>query len=174
MTAMRYGIPTTSGSVVVKNNPRVSDPDGLVNLFTNTPLVSSECERDGLPLLCNYFYSVCDDSGKSPVGLSDLEEECTEVSQGSCQLIWQHANLNLMLVPDCRNLDGDVMPSLNITCHPQFDLRCGFCVPICEDFSETPHHIQITIDIFFDIAGFIVIIGGVLVIIVSIIRRKVM
>ena len=176
MTAMRYGIPTTSGSVVVKNNPRANDPDGLVNLFTSTPLVSSECEHDGLPLLCNYGYLVCDSSGNSSVVLSDLEEECIEVSQGSCRSIWQTA-VNLNIVPNCNNLDANVpltLPSSNITCHPQFKEQCGLCVPLCEEFSETPESIQETIDVFFIIAACLMIIGSILVLIVSVIRRKVM
>jgi len=174
MTAAKYDMPITNGSVMVKNNPRVNNPDALVNLFTSASIAYPECARDGLPLLCNYFYLVCDNTGHSPAVLSNLEENCTEVSQGSCQQIWQHA-LNFEIAPDCSNLDGnDIMSSSNITCHPHFDLRCGLCVPTCEDFSETPHHIQTTIDIFFDIAGFIMVIGGALVIIVSIIRREVM
>jgi len=175
MTAMEYAIPTTSDSVTVKNNPQV-DPDGLINLFSNNPIIPQECERDGLPLLCRYGYLVCGSSGDSPVVLSDLEEECLEVSQGSCQQIWQFA-IDRNIVPSCNNLDSNVsimLPSSNITCHPHFELQCGFCVPLCGEFSETPESTQETIDVFFIIAACLMILGSILVFIVSAIRRKVM
>ena len=82
ITAMEYGIPTTSGSVVVKNNPRANDPNALINQLTTSAFVPDDCAREGLPLVCNYFYLICDSSGNSPVMLSNLEDECIEVSQG--------------------------------------------------------------------------------------------
>ena len=170
MTAMMYGIPTTNDSVKVMNNPQVSNPDSLVNLFTNIDLVSDNCERDGLPLLCNYFYLVCNSSGDSPVVLSNLEEGCVNVSQGTCQSVWE-LPIASTIVPNCNELDANVPPN---TCHPQFDIRCGVCIPICEDFSETPEDTQNTIDVFFIIAACLMIVGSILVLIVSVIRRDVM
>ena len=175
ITAMLYHTPTTNDSVKVMNNPRVTDPDSLVNLFTS--FAPDNCERDGLPLLCNYFYLVCNSSGDSPVVLSDLEEKCIEVSQGTCRTIWELGR-DGNIVPDCNDLDsgGPVLtvPTSNITCHPQFGLRCGLCVPLCKEFSETPEDIQKSIDLLFVIAGSVIVLGGVFVILVSIIRRNVM
>jgi len=179
ITAMEYGIPTTSGSVVVKNNPRANDPNALINQLTTSAFVPDDCAREGLPLVCNYFYLICDSSGNSPVMLSNLEDECIEVSQGSCRSVWQLA-MSSDLLPDCSDLDSDSgeslsrIPTSNVTCHPQFGLRCGLCVPLCNEFSETPEDIQKSIDLFFVISGCVIVIGGIFVILVSIIRRSVM
>jgi len=169
--AMMYNVPTTNDSVKVKNNPRVNNPDSFVELFSSA--ASPGCRQGGLPFVCNYAFLICDSSGSSPVVLTDLEEQCTQVSQGSCQNEWQFgARLNI--VPNCGNLDA-ITPSTS-SCHPQFELRCGgqFCVPICEDFSDTPEGTQETIDIFFIVAACLMTIGSIVVLIVSFIRRKVM
>jgi len=178
VTAMEYGVPTTSDSVTVKNNPRAINPDSLVHQLRTSSFVPDDCKRDGLPLLCNYFYLICDGSGNSPVVLGDLEDDCIDISQGSCRSVWQIA-MGSDLVPDCSDFNSDgplsTIPTLsNITCHPQFGLRCGLCVPLCNKFSETHDDIQKSIDLLFVIAGCVIMVGGIFVILVSIIRRKVM
>lgn len=186
-TAATYGIPTPNGVVQVVRNPSLSDHDTLVSQFVSNSIVSDACQSEGLPFLCNYFYILCNGSDGSTVTISNLVNQCIDASQGSCQMIWQLA-MSFNLVPDCRDVDSgnsesttsmsttSSMTSLlpTITCHPEFELRCGVCVPLCKEFNEIPEDIQKSIDVLFIIASCLIVIGGVFVIFVSIVRREVM
>ena len=194
--ASNYSIDANnSNSIMVQLNPQIDfEPNTVLTVFFNSPMVTEDCRREGLPLLCQLFYLVCD-SNNEPVSTL-RKEQCTAVIEGVCQQAFDFArSLNLFTIPDCENLDSSPGTQIdnnnnntntnstnstatndnsNITCHPDFDVRCGRCVPNCNRFSETSEHTQKTIDIFFIIAAVTCVIGGIFVIIVSFLRRSVM
>ena len=175
--ASNYSIDANnSNSIMVQLNPQIDfEPNTVLTVFFNSPMVTEDCRREGLPLLCQLFYLVCD-SNNEPVSTL-RKEQCTAVIEGVCQKEFDFVrSLNLLTIPDCENLDSSSGTQIdnNITCHPDFDVRCGRCVPNCNRFSETSEHTQKTIDIFFFITSLICMIGGTFVIIVSFVRRSVM
>lgn len=190
--AMSHGI---NSSVMVQYNSQAGtiDPDTLFNIFNNNPLISEDCRTVGLPLFCQYFYPICNPADGTVISIT--EEQCTNVTEGVCKSAVQLArNLPMFNVPECGVFESESsgmkminnsnnnnavtnsseMLTNNITCHPQFDLHCGKCVPACSRFSETTEEQQTTIDIFFIIAALTCVIGGTFVIFVSILRRNVM
>lgn len=197
--ARHYGINATGNSIMVQRNIQAVGnfgPDDAISFFNTNPLVSEDCQRAGLPLLCQYFYLICNPNDSSAIGTISAEQ-CTAVTEGVCETTFNTAKLVGFSIPDCTDLDFDFlsgkqlvtnatneatnstetqarMNTNNITCHPQFDVRCGRCVPACKRFSETSKSRQRTIDIFFIIAALTCVIGGTLVIIVSVLRRDVM
>lgn len=191
-----HGINVTGGSIMVQNNMHtgISNPESILKAFLN--FATGKCRSVGFPLLCQYFYPICDPNSGSAVTIS--EEQCIDITETVCPHALQLAKTaNLLSIPDCSTFNSSEMQvddnitevtnsnstemhttttelNSNITCHPEFDVRCGRCVPNCHRFSETSKGRQKTIDIFFIIAALTCVIGGTFVILVSIIRRSVM
>ena len=194
--ASKHGINTTGDSVMVHRNMQAGsiDPDTIFGIFNDHPSIAEECRTAGLPLFCQYFYPICNPVDGSMITIT--EEQCTSVTEGVCREALQFAKaIPSFNIPDCSEFDSMVVDVTeenvtevaemnntteissnvsNITCHDQFDLRCGMCVPACNRFSETSEGRQKTIDIFFIIAALTCVIGGTFVIIVSILRRNIM
>ena len=198
--ASEHGINATGDSIMVQRNAQAGsvDPSTIFVIFNSHPLISEECQNAGLPLFCQYFYPICNPADGSIITIT--EEQCTSVTEGVCQEALQFAGaIPSFNIPDCSEFDSassmvnttednttevanptemfnstEIGNVSNITCHDQFDLRCGMCVPACDRFSETSEGRQKTLDIFFIIAALTCVIGGTFVIIVSILRRSVM
>lgn len=194
--ARKHGINATGDSIMVQQNMQAGsvDPNVIFTVFNNHPSITEECQIAGLPLFCQYFYPICNPVDGSIISIT--EEQCTLVTEGVCREALQFARaVPSFNIPDCSEFDSMVVNVTeenitevaspfemhntnsnvsNITCDDQFDLRCGMCIPACNRFSETSEERQKTIDIFFIIAALTCIIGGTLVIIVSILRRNIM
>ena len=188
--ASEHDIDATGDSIMVQRNTQAGsvDPDTIFTVFNNHPLIAEECRTAGLPLFCQYFYPICNPVDGSVITIT--EEQCTLVTEGVCREALEFARaVPSFNIPDCSEFDSMVEENVtevvdssvsenrnvsNITCHDQFDLRCGMCVPACNRFSETSEGRQKTIDIFFIIAALTCVIGGTFVIFVAILRRNIM
>ena len=197
--ARSNGINTTSGSVMVQRNLEIGDinPDSILTNFIslNHPAITEECRNVGLPFLCHFFHPICNPNDGSVITIS--EEQCNHIADIVCpQALELAKSFNLFDIPDCSTFNSDTASGMqmdniteatnsttndttaqlsnNITCHPEFDVHCGRCVPNCYRFFETSKDRQKLIDIFFIIAALICAVGGIFVIIVSILRRDVM
>lgn len=142
-------------------------------------IVSTECNKAVKPLLCHYTYPFCMNniSYQFP-----YKEECEYVRDISCVVEWQIA-LSLMpdILPNCDLLDAmdeasgqqnDLSTDEVPVCPKHFKLFCNeTCLPLCNSFSDHDDHTTSN-RIFGDVsAGILGITGGVLLIIISVIRR---
>lgn len=188
--ARDHGINVTGNSIMVQYNKDVGNVNP-VDTFDN--LASEECRRVGLPLLCQYIYPICNPHDGSVV-FTNTREQCIYVTEGACQkeFVLAQSLFPTFNIPNCNDFNSNNHSSSaqmvnttnstetnttaknNSSCHPQFERRCGQCIPICNKFSETSEERQKLLDAFFIIAALICVIGGTLVIIVSIMRRDVM
>ena len=161
----------------------ITSEQNLVTFFdvldNNPNTVTKECNEAAKPLLCQYTYPICatNDSYQFP-----SKEECVHVRDVSCTSEWQIA-LAIMpdVLPRCDLLDAmdeefQIVNNTNRdeapTCPKHFKLFCNeTCLPLCESFSDHSES-DTTSRILADIsAGILGIIGGILLITISVFRR---
>ena len=151
-----------------------------------TSIVRKQCRDAVIPFLCQYAFPPCDVSSGNISVIS--KTQCTKIRDVLCSVEWNIAtkisSSAAKLLPNCENFNNDddnndnastelIVPQ-SLQCHYQFKEFCGLCLPLCGKFSqyrvETKFQ-QRSIVIFASAVAFI---GGILVFIASVYRRKAM
>ena len=144
---------------------------------------SMQCRDAVLPFLCQYIFPPCDFSSGNVDFVS--RTQCVNIRDAICSFEWSFVinTPSATLLPNCENFDDDADDIHNdntttsiapqpLQCHYQFKEFCGLCLPRCGRFSQYRAQTKFqekAIIIFSGIAAFI---GGTLVFIASIYRRK--
>lgn len=141
-------------------------------------LISKECASAVLPFLCQYVYPPCDDDGSVHFL---TQEQCVNIRDQVCVSEWRIAmatELGLLL-PVCEVIGNDfnlsvqdVNRSESLNCHYQFQDFCGVCLPLCDTFSQYTDQVNTNENIVIITADALAVIGGVIVLVVAVIRRK--
>jgi len=147
----------------------------LLGSFSN--LISEECSAAVHPFVCQYVYPPCDGNGSA---LLITMEQCLNVQNEMCVEEWRLVmNTEFgSLLPDCQELeDENSNSSLSnqtepLQCHHNFKRFCGLCLPVCGMYSpssDESNHVERIASIICGVFG---LVGGVIVFIITIIRRK--
>ena len=132
------------------------------------------CVAASKSFICQYVFPPCHNDGDYQL---ITEEQCLYVQDEACVVEWLLAkSLFPNLIPDCRLLNGAsaVLDNSTVTCPDNFKLFCESCLPLCSSFSQydkVTTSIRKIVDIT---AAVIAIVGGLLLIILSAMRRKTM
>lgn len=148
------------------------------NNALSSRLTSSECRNRFLSFLCAHFVRPCDIDDPSAMAIQPTAQECKEIRDDVCSAEWKLLELSLFnnLIPNCSDFIGsddttDIRP--NVVCNEQFGLYCdSLCLPLCKEFSQNSDGLTLLQDILFIFAGLSSLIGGTIVIIISIYRRN--
>jgi len=133
------------------------------------------CIEASKPFICQYVFPTCDNNGDYELV---TEDQCLYVQNEACPMEWLLAmSLFPNLIPDCRLLNssggyGIVLDNSSIQCPDNFKLFCDLCLPLCSSFSQYDNattNIRRIVDVS---AAITAIIGGALLIILSVIRRN--
>ena len=151
----------------------------ILNQFSGTSIVSEQCAEVVLPFLCQYVHPPCD--GNDSVNFIS-QEQCSNIRDVVCADEWRlvMATSSSSLLPVCEhfsdvnNITDDNTTSQPLQCHYQFKEHCGLCRPLCGKFSQYSVQPKFGERIAIIIASVVAFIGGILVSIVAIIRRKTM
>ena len=143
-------------------------------------IVSKECNQAAKLLICEYVYPICDSSGYYQYA---NKEECLHVRDVTCAAEWQialalvpHVLPNCEILPDAES-EVNNEPQTNATsipiCPKEFKLYCNkSCLPLCKSFSgygESETLSRKQADIAASLLG---IVGGILLILLSVLRRE--
>jgi len=152
------------------------------NLNRFSGVISEQCFEVVLPFLCQYIHPPCDGNGS--VNLIS-QEQCSNIRDVVCADEWRlvMATSQSSLLPVCEhfsNVDNitddntiQVTPQ-TLQCHYQFKEYCDLCLPLCGEFSQYRIKTKLgerTVIIVSAVSSFI---GGTLVFVAAIIRRKVL
>jgi len=182
-------------SVYLRHLPNVSEP--LTTTFEDSifeeeqparfsefleqfsSLISEKCSVAVMPFICQYVYPPCDDNG-SPLLIT--EEQCVNIRDDVCANEWRIAMATELgtLLPTCEAFEsGSDSTSVvvrndsdSLQCHYQFRNYCGVCIPLCGTFSQYPDQVKFTERGFIILSTVLAIIGGTMMFIAAIIRRK--
>ena len=137
----------------------------IVKSFSN--LISEECTNVVLHFVCQYVYPPCDGNGSA---LTITNEQCVNIRDEVCAQEWRII-LNTeyrTLLPDCEAKNE----SEPLKCHHHFKEYCSICLPVCGEYSLTSdedNKIEKVVLILFGTFG---LVGGIIVLVVAIVRRK--
>jgi len=133
------------------------------------------CIEASKPFICQYVFPPCDNNGDYELV---TEDQCLYVQHEACPVEWLLAkSLFPNLIPDCRLLNssgGEVLDNFSIHCPDNFKLFCKSCLPLCSSFSQYDGATTSRRRIVDITAAVTAIVGGLLLIILSTIRRKTM
>ena len=159
----------------------VSEDD--INMFVGTikQYASKPCQDAALPFLCQYIFPPCNVSSGDVNYIN--RAECINV-RDVCSFEWNVVmnTPSASLLPNCENFDDDndnnqsgllIVPQA-LQCHYQFKEYCGLCLPLCGKFSQYRVQTKLRQRSILIISGIAAFVGGILVLIVSIYRRRVM
>ena len=164
------------------------DVDTFVNLLKEyLPLIKKNCRDVVLPFICQYIFPPCEVNSGNVSLIS--KTQCTNIRDAVCSVEWnlviRTSSSAASLLPNCENFNDDddddddddpIAPigSQPLQCHYQFKEFCGLCLPLCGKFSQYRVGTKFqerSILIFMGTAAFI---GGILVFVASVYRRKAM
>ena len=162
------------------------DVDTFVKLLKEyLPLIKKDCGDVVLPFICQYIFPPCEVNSGNVSFIS--RTQCTNIRDAVCSSEWnlviRTSSSAASLLPNCENFnddnDNDILPIApigpqSLQCHYQFKEFCGLCLPLCGEFSQYRVKTKFqerSILIFTGIAAFI---GGILVFVASVYRRKAM
>ena len=137
---------------------------------------NSLCTNNGLQFFCEAVNFLCDGSFNTSMSLS---EECIQVRDNHCAAEWRVVEgfLNLSL-PDCSSFDEGANLTISdapqLPCPNNFARFCGsLCFPVCGEpiLAEDLEDVYNIMSISFYVIN---LIGGVITLIASIIKRKTM
>ena len=150
----------------------------LLKMFSSS--ISEKCSATVMLFICQYVYPPCDSNG-SPLLIN--REQCVNIRDDVCAIEWKIA-MNMeqgSLLPDCKGFGeennsssvGTIRnDSVSLDCHYQFDEYCGVCLPLCGKFSQYRVQTKLAtrgLNIF---SAVLELVGGIIFLIASIIRRK--
>ena len=169
------------------------DIEGLKdNLFRETDkslstgLTTSECRNKLMSFMCAHFIPPCNMSSHEAILVSPTGDECREVRDDLCVLEWQLLDESIkqlsfngitlpgIRLPNCSEFDGEVDNGTAVVkCADQFGKFCDFfCLPLCEEFSQNSDGSILLQDVLFIFAAVSSLIGGTIVVIISVYRRS--
>ena len=152
----------------------ISEEDVVVFFSALDAEASPSCQEASKPFICQYVFPPCHSNGDYELV---TEEQCLHVQDDACPAEWLIAkSLFPDLIPDCRLLNGtqEVVDNSSINCPDNFKLFCERCLPLCSSFSQYDKATTNTRRIVDIAAAVTALVGGVLLIILSAIRRKAM
>ena len=142
-------------------------------------LISEECSVAVMPFICQYAFPPCDGEG-SPLLIT--QEQCINIRDDVCANEWRITMATELgtLLPNCEAFESEDNSSSVATrndldplqCHYQFRNYCGVCIPLCGTFSQYPDQVKFTERGFIIFSAVLALIGGTLMFIAAIIRRK--
>ena len=132
-----------------------------------------DCSEDGLQFFCHAINFLSDDHN----GLLSLSEECVQIRDNQCAAEWRIVkSLFNTSLPDCNSFNKSdnltVSDISHLPCPYNFGVFCDFlCLPLC---SGEPHKgsVVAAYNIFSITLYLISIVGGIIALIVSVIKRK--
>ena len=141
-------------------------------------LTSPECRNRFMSFLCAHFVEPCDSTDPNAIAIHPTGRECKEIRDDVCSAEWKLLELSPFAsrVPNCSIFDDsdettDTRPS--VVCNEQFGLFCdSLCLPLCKEFSQNSDGVTLLQDVLFIFAAVSSLIGGAIVIIISIYRRN--
>jgi len=149
----------------------------LLRMFSS--LVNEQCSLVVLPFICQYVYPPCDDDG-SPLLIT--QEQCVNIRDDVCATEWRitMAMEQGSLLPVCEEFGGENNSSSvgirnmsdSPSCHYQFDNFCGVCLPLCGSFSQYRVQTKLAVKVILIFSATLELIGGSLVLLAAVIRRK--
>ena len=150
----------------------------LLRMFSR--LVSEKCSAAVMPFICQYVYPPCDIDG-SPLLVT--QKQCIYIRDDVCAKEWRIAMTMTQgsLLPVCEEFGGENNSSSVETvkngskplrCHYQFDEYCGVCLPLCGRFSQYPVQTKFATRSLNIFSAILELVGGIIFLIASIIRRK--
>jgi len=169
-----------NGTLITMVNSDVQ-PDDIKQFLDllNSGVARKECVALVLPFVCQYVYPPCDSDGNPQLV---TEEKCVDIRDNVCPNEWMIAMSPVLdlqrLLPNCEDFRGDssVETIRNATeplkCHYQFGEFCGICLPLCGKFSQYHVHTKLFGRGLIIFSCVFELIGGIIFLIASIIRRK--
>ena len=162
---------------LICDNFNISEVTALNSVYNVGAMVGNgQCTEDGLDFFCNAVSFLCHDylwsDGNSTLSLS---EECFQIRDNHCAPEWRIVeNLFNLSLPDCSSFDEGanltILDAPMLPCPVDFGMFCGLCLPLCH--SPLPRDIR-TIYAAVTIVLFVLsLIGGMITLITSIIKRK--
>jgi len=154
----------------------------ILNQAIGTRFVSEQCAGAVLPFLCQYIHPPCDGNGSVKL---ISQEQCSNIRDVVCTDEWRlvMATSSSSLLPVCEHFSNvDNITDDNTTqvtlqplqCHYQFKEYCGLCLPLCREFSQYKASTKLLERSLIILSIIIAVIGGILVFIAAIWRRKAM
>ena len=137
-------------------------------------LHNDQCVEDGLEFFCSAFDFLCDG-----VYSLSLSEECSQIRDNKCATEWRIVEnfVNITLL-DCSSFDEGVNLTVSVTpqlpCPDDFGVFCGLCLPICGETLQYTDSVVTAYDVWLIVMLVISLIGGVITLIASIVKRATM
>jgi len=155
---------------------------GIIDQFSGTSIISEQCSKMVLPFLCQYIHPPCDGNGSVKL---ISQEQCSNIRDVVCADEWRlvMATSSSSLLPVCEhfsNVDNITddnttqVKSQPLQCHYQFKEYCGMCRPLCGEFSQFSTHQKFVERVAIISGAVVALIGGLLVFVTAIIKRKTM
>lgn len=92
---------------------------GTIRIGFGQLMASDECVEAALPLLCLFYFSLCDTS--TEVSYLPSSSQCMEVRDGPCRREWAAANMALPgILPVCEDL-----PDTTVVCPGKLNSKHG-------------------------------------------------
>ena len=136
----------------------------------------SECTNNGIQFFCNAITFLCG-GFMFLCNRSSLNEECVQIRDNQCAAEWRIVeNLFNLSLPDCESFDDGTSIVIasdipNLQCPDKFREFCGsVCLPVCG--KPLAGDIVDVFKIIIIVLYIISLTGGVMTLIVSIIKRK--
>ena len=147
----------------------------LLRIFSHS--ISEKCSAAVMPFIC---HPPCDIDG-SPLLVT--QNQCIYIRDDVCANEWRIAMTVKQgsLLPVCEGFGGEnnfssvetvENDSEPLRCHYQFDEYCGVCLPLCGRFSQYPVQIKFATRSLNIFSAIWELVGGIIFLIASIIRRK--
>ena len=143
---------------------------------------SMQCRDTVLPFFCQYIFPPCDVSSGNVDFVS--RTQCINIRDAVCSFEWNVVinTPSAALLPNCENFDDDddddnkTLPIVAqpLQCQYQFKEFCGLCLPLCGEFSQYRVQDKFQEKSVLIVSSIAAIIGGILVFVASIWRRKAM
>ena len=143
-----------------------------------------QCLDAVMPFLCQYAFPPCDVNGGNVQIIS--KTQCTNIRDALCSVEWNLAMrtpAGAALLPKCESFNDDdnhsastIVPiePQSLQCHPQFKEYCGLCLPLCGEFKQYNYETELSTKVIYISAGVMGFVGGILVFLASVYRRKAM
>ena len=172
-------------STLTLNGLSKDDVSTFANYINDySAFIREQCLDAMMPFLCQYFFPPCNVSGDNLHIIS--KAQCTNIRDALCSVEWSFATnipAGAALLPNCESFsDNDNSSALPIVpiesqplqCHHQFKEYCGLCLPLCGKFRQYHDEAYFQTKYIYIVSSIIGFIGGILVFIASVYRRKAM
>ena len=172
---------TTMFTLTLLNGQSEDDINSFIDIIIQ--FASMQCRDAVLPFLCQYIFPPCDVNNGNVDFVS--RTQCINIRDAVCSFEWNVVinTPSAALLPNCENfddndddVDNNTLPIApqSLQCHYQFKEFCGLCLPLCDRFSQYRVQVKFQEKYVLIFSGIAAVIGGILLFIASIFRRKAM